>query len=304
MRRSAVEGETVGAPDAAIDPALHGNARILVVDDDPQVRDHLAGVFRDLRYDVVEASAYQIAAAAVENGPPLDLVITDVNLSDGLGDKLVAEIRKSQPGLPAIYVTGSSGLAIPRDETVLRKPVSKTRLAEAALEKLGRLAGAPQLALRQVERIGERVHDPAMKRSLSEWCALAQSGRRLPSVCDPGPWREAPPPLGYVVAVGQGETPTLRFARAGVEFSARVGRDLQGAEILESDEDMFGDIPRAVRRRLDGTPGYDYARFALGDGEISTVERLLLPLSDETGRVGHVFVLVAFNERASPGVSR
>jgi PAS domain S-box-containing protein len=304
MRRSAVEGEIVGAPDAAVDPALHGHARILVVDDDPRVRDHLAGVFRELSYDVVEASAFEVAAAAVEDGPPLDLVITDVNLTDGLGDHLVAELRKTQPSLPAIYVTGSSGLAIPRDEMVLRKPVSETRLAVAVLEKLGRLAAAaPQLALRHVERIAERVLDPEMKRFLSEWRALAETGRRIPCVFDAGPWREPPPPLGYIVAVDRDDTPTLRFVRAGTELVARLGRDLEGALIEAGDKDLLGDIPRALRRRLDGSPGYDYARFALGDGEISTVERLLLPLVDETGRVGHIFGLVAVNGRASPGLA-
>ena len=300
LRRSAVEGELVGAPDAAVDPALHGGARILVVDDDPMVRDHLAGVFRDLRYDVVDASAYEVAAAVVESGEPPDLVITDINLTDGLGDKLVAELRRRKPGLPAIYVTGSSGLVIPRDETVLRKPVSETRLALTVLEKLGRLpAAAPQLALRQVERIARRIRDPNMQRCLDEWRALTQAGLRIPSVFDPGPWRQAPPPLGYIVAIGEGDPPKLRFARAGADLSARLGRDLNDAPIEAGDEDLLGDIPRALRRRLDGSPGYDYARFALGDGQISTVERLLLPLADHRGLVGHIFGLVAFSETSS-----
>ena len=301
MRRSAVEGESVATPDAAVDPALHGGARILVVDDDPMVRDHLAGVFRDLKYEVVEASAYEVAAASVEGGKPLDLVITDINLTDGLGDRLVAELRRTRPGLPAIYVTGSSGLAIPRDETVLRKPVSETRLAIAVLEKLGRLsAAAPELALRNVERIAARVRDADMKRCLAEWRVLAEARRRLPTVFDPGPWRETPP-LGYIVAVGDGRPPKLRFVRVGAELSGLLGRDLHDTEIRPDEEDMLGDIPRALRRRLDGSPGYDYARFALGDGSISTVERLLLPLADSAGRVGHIFGLVAFNEQVSRG---
>lgn len=301
MRRSAVQGEAVGGSEGEVDPALHGGARILVVDDDPMVRGHLAGLFRDLSYDVVEASAYEIAAASVEGGAPLDLVITDINLADGLGDHLVAELRRTHPGLPAIFVTGSSGLAIPRDETVLHKPVSETRLARAVLEKLGRQPTAtPELALRQVELISARVRDPAMQRCLSDWRALTQAGRRIPSVFDAGPWREEPPPLGYVVAVGKEDPPKLRFARSGAGISARLGRELRDAEIQPDDEDMLGDIPRALRRRLDGSPGYDYARFALGDGAISTVERLLLPLADATGRVGHIFALVAFNDQASP----
>ncbi len=148
LRRSPVEGETVAAPDAGIDPALHGGAKLLLVEDDPLVRDHLASVFRELNYVVVEASAYEIAAASAEANADFDLVVTDLNLKDGLGDRLVAELRAKQPALPAIYVTGSSGLEIPRDETVLQKPVSETRLARAVLEKLGRLPGARRSARR------------------------------------------------------------------------------------------------------------------------------------------------------------
>ena len=300
MRRSAVEGELLGTPDATVDPALHGGARILIVDDDPMVRDHLAAVFRDLKYDVVEASAYEVAAAAVEHGPPLDLVISDINLTDGLGDGLVAELRRRQPELPAIFVTGSSGLLIPRDETVLRKPVSEARLAVKVLEKLGRIAtAAPERALFQVERIAARVRDPAMKACLEEWRVLTQAGQRIPSVFDPGPWREEPSPLSYVVAVGTEAPPSLRFARMGAELAARMGADMRDRDIGPGQEDMLGDIPRALRRRLDGSPGYDYARFALGDGKISTIERLLLPLTDVSGRVGHIFGLVAFREQKS-----
>jgi hypothetical protein len=121
-------------------------------------------------------------------------------------------------------------------------------------------------------------------------------------VFDAGPWREPPPPLGYIVAVDRDDAPTLRFVRAGTELVERLGRHLEGALIEAGDKDLLGDIPRALRRRLDGSPGYDYARFALGDGEISTVERLLLPLVDETGCVRHIFGLVAVNGRASPGL--
>jgi PAS domain S-box-containing protein len=297
LRRSPVEGEAVAAPDAAIDPSLHGGAKLLLVEDDPLTRDHLASVFRELNYVVVEASAYEIAAATAEEGD-FDLVVTDLNLKDGLGDRLVAELRQKQPALPAIFVTGSSGLTIPRDETVLRKPVSETRLARAVLEKLGRLPGAAASAdaMRQVERIAAKIHDPAMKAAVEAWRAHLAAQRRIPAVTDTGPWSEATPPLGYVVAVGPGADPELRFAVVGDELSARLGRPLLGAVLAPGDEQTLGNVARALRRRLNGTPGYDYARFALGPGKVSLVERLLLPLADEEGRVGHLFGLVAFSE--------
>jgi PAS domain S-box-containing protein len=301
MRRSAVEGETAGTHDAPIDPALHGRARILLVEGDGLVRDHLGTVFRNLGYEVAEASSCEIATATAE-GRSFDLVITDIDLKDGLGDQLVTALRKAQPALPAIYVTGSSGLHIPRDETVLRKPVSETRLTRTVLEKLGRLAAnASQGALRKVEQIASRLHDPEMRRCLSEWGARAQAGRRIPSVFDAGPWREEASPLGYIVAVEWGAQPKLRFIRAGAALSARLGRELEGTELTPGDEETLGDIPQALRCRLDGSPGYEYARFALGDGAISTVERLLLPLSDTGGRIGHIFGLVAFHEQTSRG---
>ena len=44
----------------------------------------------------------------------------------------------------------------------------------------------------------------------------------------------------------------------------------------------------------------DLTRLPLGDGKISTVERLLLPIADADGRVGHLFGVVAFGAVAAP----
>ena len=299
LRRSAVEGERVDAPEG---PVLHGGAKILLVDDDPLTRDHLAGVFRALHYVVVEAPAYEIAAAHAEVEGGFDLVIADFDLKDGRGDALVAELRGWRPSPPAIYLAGGSDAPPPQGETVLMKPVSETRLARAALEKLGRLPGAfasPQ-TLVAVERIAARIQDNEMKRAMAAWRAHVEATRRIPTLDDEGPWREAPPPLSYVVAVGGGVDPELRFEQVGSELSARLGRPLVGSTLGPGDEQVLGDVVRALRRRLDGTPGYRYTRFALGDGKVSLVERLLLPLGDADGRVGRLFGLVAFNEAAAP----
>ena len=301
LRRSPVEGEAVATPDAGIDPALHGGAKLLLVEDDPLTRDHLASVFRDLNYVVVEASAYEIAAATADASADFDLVVTDLNLKDGLGDRLVAELRTRQPALPAIYVTGSSDLEIPRDETVLRKPVSETRLARAVLEKLGRLPGAAASAdaLRQVERIAGKIIDPGMRGVMTAWREHIEAHRRIPSLDDAGPWSAEPPPLGYLIAVGAGVDPELRFVRAGADLTARLGRPLVGAALAPGDEQLLGSVARTLRRRLNGAAGYDCARFAAGEGRISIVERLLLPLADAEGRVAFLFGLVAFNDAES-----
>lgn len=300
LRRSAVEGEPVNSAGEA---SLHGGAKILLVDDDPLTRDHLADVFRALHYVVVEASAYEIAAAHAEVEGGFDLVVADFDLKDGRGEALVAELRAWSPSPPMIFLAGGSDAPPPQGETVLMKPVSETRLARATLEKLGRLPGAfaSPAALRAVERIEARIQDEAMKRAMAAWRAHVEATQRIPTLDDDGPWREAPPPLGYVVAVvGAGDDPELRFERVGSELSARLGRPLVGATLAPGDEQVLGDVARALHRRLDGSPGYRYTRFALGDGKVSLVERLLLPLGDADGRVGRLFGLVAFNEAAAP----
>ena len=298
MRRSPVEGEEVAQREGELDPTRHGGAKLLLVEDDPMIRDHLAGVFRGLHYVVVEASAVEIAAAAVDGEDDFDLVITDINLKDGLGDRLVADLRARQPALPAIYITGASDLAMPRGETVLQKPVSETRLARAVLEKLGRLPGAcaPAGALAHAERIADKIEDPEMRAAMAVWRGQAQASGRIPSGFDPGPWADASPSLGYVLAVGPGVDPELRFVKVGGELPRRLGRPLLGATLTAGDEHTLGPISRVLRRRLDGEPGYDSARFSLGAGKMSVAERLLLPLADAEGRVSHLFGLMAFNE--------
>ncbi len=283
-------------------PALHGGAKLLLVEDDPLTRDHLASVFRDLNYVVVEASAYEIAAATAEEGD-FDLVVTDLNLKDGLGDRLVAELRIKQPALPAIYVTGSSGLTIPRDETVLRKPVSETRLARAVLEKLGRLPGAAASAdaLRQVERIAggdPRPRDEARDRRLAR--PFADASPHSQRVRRAGPWSAG-------AAAARLCRRGWRWGRSGAAFRAgRFGAFRRGSDGRCSEPCWRRETSRRSAMSHAPCVAGSTARRAtitraspLGDGKVSLVERLLLPLGDAEGRVGHLFGLVAFNEAST-----
>lgn len=296
LRRSPVAGDAVTSADGEIDPALHGGAKLLVVDDDTMLRNHIATAFRALDYIVVEASTFEIAAATVEGEADFDLVVTDINLTDGLGDKLVERLRKKQPNLSAIYLTGSSSVHVARDETVLCKPVSESRLARIILQKLGRLPGceATPAALRQVECIAGKLRDPELLRLLSSWRDFVEVSGRTPMLVDDGPWRDEPPLFGYVVSVGSGVEPELTFLRAGAGLSAKLGRDLIGTAIESGDEEILGGVAKASHPRLDGTPGYDYVCCAPGDGAVSTIERLSLPLADTQGRVKYLFGAVAF----------
>ncbi|MBL0898737.1 MAG: response regulator, partial [Reyranella sp.] len=123
-------------------PARHaalagGSERILVVEDDPQVR---AGVVRQLAslgYTVDEASdgAAGLAAFAAAS-PPYDLLLTDVVMPGALGGKALAdEVKRRWPGTPVVFMSGYNEEAVGPDGRLeagihlLAKPFRKRDLA-------------------------------------------------------------------------------------------------------------------------------------------------------------------------------
>jgi DNA-binding NtrC family response regulator len=81
------------------------SARVLVVDDDDDVRAFLVRALRRRGYDVEEAGDGTAGLAAVEQRCP-DLVITDMAMPhlDGLG--LLRALKQAAPDLPVIVLTG------------------------------------------------------------------------------------------------------------------------------------------------------------------------------------------------------
>src|ERR687885_2389154 len=79
---------------------------ILVVEDDPLVRDTIVWELQDAGYVVIEATTGEAALARLREGR-VDLLFTDIRLSTGLdGWSVAEEARSLYPGLPVIYATG------------------------------------------------------------------------------------------------------------------------------------------------------------------------------------------------------
>ena len=81
-------------------------ATILIVDDDPLVADSLAAFLRGKDYTVsVETDAHR-ALRTLRDGAAFDLLLTDVNMPglDGFG--LLKEVRKVDPALVVVMLTG------------------------------------------------------------------------------------------------------------------------------------------------------------------------------------------------------
>ena len=74
--------------------------RILVIDDEPNVRTVLTMLLEDDGYEVLVAENGEVGMAVIEDGPPVDLVITDLKMPgrDGLGVlKRMREIGREAP---------------------------------------------------------------------------------------------------------------------------------------------------------------------------------------------------------------
>ncbi|MFI5927016.1 response regulator transcription factor [Micromonospora sp. NPDC051543] len=104
-------------------------ARVLVVDDEPNIAALLSATLRLVEFDVRVASTGQQALAAVEQFDP-DLVVLDVTLPDFDGIEIARRLRAAGREVPVLFLTARdavedriSGLAAGADDYVT-KPFS------------------------------------------------------------------------------------------------------------------------------------------------------------------------------------
>ena len=132
---------------------------ILVVDDEPLLRELLRRWFDAAGYDVVEAESATQAIQALEGRRPhIDLMVTDLRMPGIDGDQLIAWARRAHPELPVICLTGFAEEA-QAGVTILEKPVNGDRMVKAVRSAL-------------------RVNAPAVARRVAESATAGIAGRR------------------------------------------------------------------------------------------------------------------------------
>ena len=72
---------------------------VMVVDDEPQVLDIERHILEGAGYHVLLATSALDAIARLTEGPPLDLLITDLDMPELAGDEMVSRIRAIRPDL-------------------------------------------------------------------------------------------------------------------------------------------------------------------------------------------------------------
>lgn len=146
-----VEGE----PDkfaSQVQAAPRGQERILLVEDNEEVRDHVSAMLSGLGYDVLCASGGQEALELLNRAGEIDLLFTDVMMPGGMNGREVAlAARSTRPGLKVLFTSGYAEGALQRDGRLepgvllLAKPFRKRDLAQKVREAL--TAAPPQTDL-------------------------------------------------------------------------------------------------------------------------------------------------------------
>jgi DNA-binding NarL/FixJ family response regulator len=84
--------------------------KFLLIDDHVLIREALRGVLKELRRDaaVLEAANCQQAKRLVEEHADLEVILLDLNLPDGDGFRLLAQLREHHPDISIIILSASN----------------------------------------------------------------------------------------------------------------------------------------------------------------------------------------------------
>lgn len=121
---------------------------VLVVEDEPSLRDMAIESLEDLGYRTVSAGDAAQALARLADGTAIDIMFSDIVMPGGMdGIGLMREAKRLRPDLPIVLTSGytdaGGGDAIPGDVPLLRKPYMREDLASEIGRLLARRVPVP-----------------------------------------------------------------------------------------------------------------------------------------------------------------
>jgi PAS domain S-box-containing protein len=148
-------------------PVLGGDETVLLVEDNPQLRQIAKRQLTQLGYRVRDAEHAAAALVILSSKAQVDLLFTDVVMPGTLdGLELAQQARRMRPGIKVLLASG-----FPRVRTgdhrmannpfpLLTKPYPRDELARMVREVLDRLDEQPSIvAARPIAGVPERMHD-------------------------------------------------------------------------------------------------------------------------------------------------
>ena len=102
-------------------------AYILVVDDDPMILDHVAGMLEDLGCRVITSPSGSDALRVLTEQPEITTMLTDVQMPGMNGVELADRARDIRGDLRIVFASGRERVD---DQPFLHKPFSRAELAQ------------------------------------------------------------------------------------------------------------------------------------------------------------------------------
>jgi CheY-like chemotaxis protein len=128
--------EAAESGDDAERPTRDSAGTVLIVEDDPSVREVASDIFDSLGYDVVTATEAREAIAVLEGRASIDVLFSDVIMPNGMnGVELSRRAREMRPNLKILLASGYPMSALPSEGlgagvSFISKPYRWTELAE------------------------------------------------------------------------------------------------------------------------------------------------------------------------------
>ena len=144
LPRIATEREQAASAKQVAPASQRTGETILLVEDNPDVRQVTARRLQNLGYLVVEAASGARAVELLSKGTKIDLVFSDVVMPGGMsGFELALLVKERDPDLPVLLTSGfaedvaRAGEAPASELEILRKPYTGAELARALRRALG-----------------------------------------------------------------------------------------------------------------------------------------------------------------------
>jgi CheY-like chemotaxis protein len=115
-------------------------ARILLVDDDSDVREFVAASLRTLGHQVIERETGWSAIEALQDDAEIDLLIVDYAMPALNGAEVARRVGETRPSLPILLITGytdAQSIDLPAGVVTLKKPFRIAELERLVTEARG-----------------------------------------------------------------------------------------------------------------------------------------------------------------------
>lgn len=123
-------------------------SRIMIIDDDDQVREMVRRLLEYAGYEVMEAADGDVGMAMLEK-ESADLVITDILMPNKEGLETIMGLRRSRPNLPIIAISGggwsgSHGYLSTADKLGATRTLSKPFTSQEMIDTVAEVLAAAQ----------------------------------------------------------------------------------------------------------------------------------------------------------------